>query len=384
VNRPKLSVCIPYRARMHNLQLVLDALSRQTLPASDFEVIIGAMDQDEELVHLCRSYSDHLDAVLVVSRDQFAIPKARNLAMRQARGSVVVQMDADTLLPPQALARLWHHHMFDQQVCSVGQVTGYGNNQDGDVVELTPPTAADCIRALAEVSGVDVDPLDPRFRLQHVLPWAFAWTGLIALPTDAVREHGLWFDESFVGWGVDDLEWGFRVARSRLPIIMRRDVIGVHLPHLRDAAANEKTERANYGCFLRKWPCRDVEFAAVVGDIEANNTYLGYLETLAGLHGAGNLPAVVVTKEERGWILHIGVPVPEHGPHDTPRPAQPRLGNAAAVLPLTGVALPFPDGYFAASDVDPALERLPERLRTALEAEVRRVVARPLGKTVRE
>jgi glycosyltransferase involved in cell wall biosynthesis len=109
--------------------------------AGDFEVSIGAMEYSTELTALCSAFCDRLNVVTVCSAREFHIPRARNLAMRSATGDVIVQIDADTMLHPDALQRLYDRcFAFGQRVCAVGQVVGYGNNQDGDVesVELRP------------------------------------------------------------------------------------------------------------------------------------------------------------------------------------------------------------------------------------------------------
>ena len=123
--RVKLSVCIPYKARLDNLAIALEALARQTMSAAEFEVIIGAMEYSTELIALCSDFRDRLNLVTVCSSREFHIPWARNLAMRNVTGEVVVQMDADTMLAPEALQRLWDHcFAFGQRVCAVGQVVG--------------------------------------------------------------------------------------------------------------------------------------------------------------------------------------------------------------------------------------------------------------------
>ena len=137
----KLSVCIPYKARLDNLGIALEALARQTMGAADFEVIIGAMEYSTELIALCAGFRDRLNLVTVRSSREFHIPRARNLAMRNATGEVVVQIDADTMLAPEALQRLYDYcFAFGQRGCAVGQVVGYDNNTGGDIdsVELRP------------------------------------------------------------------------------------------------------------------------------------------------------------------------------------------------------------------------------------------------------
>lgn len=369
----KLSIAIPYQARLDNLRVVFDALARQTMRREEFEVVVGAMEYSDEYVALCREVTDRLDVVSVLTADPFHIPHARNLAMRQARGEVVVQMDADTLLPPDALRNLWDRHFaFGQDVCVVGQVVGYGNNDDGDVesVEVQPydvyvPHLDDLVASCAESR-------DPRFQVPHVIPWAFAWTGLIALRMDTVRRHHLYFDESFRGWGVDDLEWGYRVCASRTPIVLRPDVCAIHLPHVRDSAANRVTEAANYRRFLRKWPGPDVELAHAIGDVEANACYLGFLAALRSIAGTGGSVGSVRGRVKGRDVVVTGVLLDPGGAvADADLLAE--FDGGVDVLPLAGLALPYDDGTVDECRLLPSLAGLPARYREAAHLEAERV-----------
>ena len=98
MNKFKISVCIPYKQRLENLKIVFEALVNQTMPSSEFEVIIGAMEYSKEFLELCLNFSNKINITSVVTGRDFSIPSARNLAMRQATGSIIVQMDADSLL----------------------------------------------------------------------------------------------------------------------------------------------------------------------------------------------------------------------------------------------------------------------------------------------
>ncbi len=102
------------------------------------------------------------------------------------------------------------------------------------------------------------------------------WTGLIALRRNLVIEHQLYFDEEFHGWGVNDLEWSFRISRNRIPIILCKDIHALHLPHTRNSIANNQTEKRNYMHFLRKWPSLDVELAKAFGDVKSNEMLLQF------------------------------------------------------------------------------------------------------------
>jgi len=370
----KLSVCIPYKARLDNLRIALEALARQTMHAGDFEVSIGAMEYSTELTALCSAFCDRLNVVTVCSAREFHIPRARNLAMRSATGDVIVQIDADTMLHPDALQRLYDRcFAFGQRVCAVGQVVGYGNNQDGDVesVELRP--YHEHLAALEEMAASADWPADPRFRVAHNIPWAFAWTGLIALPRAVVASDRLYFDERFRGWGVDDLEWGYRICASGIPIVLRPDIYGLHLPHQRDTAANALAGLANHARFLRKWPRRDVELTRVVGDTGANDLWPQYRADLARASGAAAF-GVAVGTAQGATTLRIGVPLDDT---DNPVGREHLAGFDApaevTILPLTGMALPYESGEVTSCRIGARIQRLPAAYRDAVGKEAERV-----------
>ena len=379
----KLSVCIPYKARLDNLRISLEALAQQTMDAGDFEVIIGAMEYSTELTALCSAFCARLNVVTVCSSREFHIPRARNLAMRSATGDVVVQMDADTMLHSDALHRLYDRcFAFGQRVCAVGQVVGYGNNADGDVesVELRP--YSEHLAALQEMAASPDWPADPRFRVAHNIPWAFAWTGLIALPRAVVTSDQLYFDESFRGWGNDDLEWGYRICASGIPIVLRPEIYGLHLPHQRNVAANRRTGAANFARFLSKWPSRDVELTRMVGDTRANELWPQYRADLARASGASAFGVAVGTARtartagtvEGSTLLRIGVPLDDA---DNPVGREHlSFFDAPAdvkILPLTGISLPYEPGEVASCRIDARIQRLPPTYRDAVLAEAERV-----------
>jgi hypothetical protein len=285
------------------------------------------------------------------------------------------------MLAPEALQRLYDYcFAFGQRGCAVGQVVGYDNNAGGDIdsVELRP--YEEHLAALRDMASAPGWPADPRFLVEHNIPWAFAWTGLIALPAAAVAADRLYFDESFRGWGNDDLEWGYRVCASGIPIVLRPDVYGLHLPHPRDAAANTLTATANAGRFLRKWPRRDVELVCLVGDTRGNDLWPSYRASLArASHAAGLGVAVGVGDGGAGGgtALLIGVPL-DDADNPVGRDYLACFDGRADVkiLPLTGVALPFGPLEVASCRVGPGIQRLPAEYRDAVLAEAERVSRR--------
>lgn len=271
--------------------------------------------------------------------------------MRNATGEVVVQIDADTMLAPQALQRLYDYcFAFGQRGCAVGQVVGYDNNTGGDISAVPTLPYEEYLAMLTRPDGPR-DLLDLRAGVEHLIPWTFAWTGLLALPAAAVREHDLFFDEGFRGWGVDDLEWGYRICASGIPIIFREDIGGLHLPHTRNSGVTLAEAKANWGRFLRKHPGPAAELAAAFGDVEANRLFREFTRELREVSGGTGLSLI----RERD-TLTVGS-----------RTAGPES------LPLAGLAIPYRDASIAECRILPTIEGFSRLFRDQIHAEARRV-----------
>ncbi|MFD8722615.1 glycosyltransferase family 2 protein [Streptomyces sp. NPDC059629] len=370
----KFSIVIPYKRRLDNLRLCFESLAEQTLNSAEFEVLVGAMEYAPEYVSLCAEFADRLTIVSVLSAAEWQITHARNLAMRQASGQVMVQLDADMALPPRFLENLYQRHFaYGQNICVIGQMLGYdNNNSDVESVDVRP---FDHYRSeLAALDAADRVRQDMRLHVDHVIPWAFAWTALIVLPTALVREHDLYFDEDFRGYGVEDLEWAHRICATGTPIVMAEDVYGIHLPHPRSVAGNRATEQLNYHRFVRKWPGPEVELAAAFGDFEANGMALDYRRELTAVASPGHGLAVITGQVGGQRTLVVGAVV-EAG--QTQLPAGLRVPFDARprpeMLPIAGLVLPFPERSIDVCHVLSPVSRLSDPYRKAVLGEVERV-----------
>ena len=375
---PRFSIVVPYRARLANIRLVFESLAAQTVGPGRFEVVVGVMEYEPEYVRLCAEFEGRLDIVSVLSGRPWQVGYARNLALRQARGEVLVLLDADMVLPPNLLRTLWDRHFaYGQRVCVVGQMIDYDNNtSDVETVEVKPFEHYRTLLARLEASGEVRS--DPRVHAVHVIPWSFAWTALLAVPAAVVREHGLTFDLDFHGYGVEDLEWAHRLGSTGTPIVMGVDVYGIHLPHVRSLAANQRTESANYRRFLRKWPGVDVELACSFGDFEANERFGGLQERIGDAVGVPGGSLAVA----KGEVDGVGTMVVGVVRDATGRVVDPLLEawiEGFEILPLVGLALPWDDGDVARARVLEPVLRLGEPYSDRVLAEVGRVARSVVG-----
>lgn len=374
----KVSLCIPYKQRIDNIQLVFEALANQTMNKNSFEVVVGAMEYSSEFLDVCKNYMDRFNLVSVLSDKDFSIPRARNLAMRQATGEIILQMDADTLLPPVALENLYtKHFLFGQNICAVGQVIGYDNNEGDSIESISVKTYHHYMNVLQEIGNAKENPLDPRFNLNHIIPWSFGWTGLIALRHNTVIEYQLYFDEEFHGWGVDDLEWSYRICQNGIPIVLCKNIYALHLPHVRNAIANTKTEKRNYIRFLRKWPRLDVELAKAFGDVRSNEMLL-QLNTLGLINSDMTHQFFCIQGIEKGQlVLFVGAKMDSNNKLLDEKCARiMRDWEHVETIPLIGMGLPYNDRMFQTGYVSPYINLLSEPFKDTVYREVKRVVCK--------
>lgn len=377
----KFSIVIPYRRRLDNIRVVFESLARQTMEPSRFEVIVGAIEYSEEFVKLCTEFTDRLTIVTVMSMGEWNVCRARNLAMRQASGQVLVILDADMAIPPALLERLSGEYFAQgREICVLGRAAGY----DDMLTKSDIPSAStlrfghyrELLSELERNGGVVEDLRDDL--VDPPLPWTLVWGGLVALPAALVARHGLTFDEGFTGWGAEDQELGYRIQAAGIPIELAKDIYGLHLPHKRDIAFQEEFSKVNQRYFLTKWSSLEVESWLRFTWHEVNLIYRNIQEEVTRCAGgSGRMLGVAWGIVEGNEVLVVGAVLDEeHRLIDQEVTAIFHGESPREVLPLAGFALPYDDLQFHECHVMPPAYRLSERYREAVLAEAGRVAGR--------
>jgi glycosyltransferase involved in cell wall biosynthesis len=105
----RISVIIPSHFRPGALCRVLEGLSRQTFPFSDFEVVVVLDGECAESVRMMSERTWPFELRYFV-QSQRGATAARNLALREARGQVIVALDDDVVPSANLLSAhaKWH------------------------------------------------------------------------------------------------------------------------------------------------------------------------------------------------------------------------------------------------------------------------------------
>lgn len=216
-HHPYLSVVIPTCNRTAILERCLAHLAQQTLPAHLFEVIVidDASAEDVPQILSTRAYPFSLRTWRQPERRGPA--QARNIGIRMALGEVIVLLNDDALLCPNAL----HIHYQAHQALADVDFSLLGSFYLPQAWITTPWFYVLAYSDLVfEYQGLSNG---------QIYGYNLYYTCNISTPRRALIAAGL-FDEDFTGplWGAEDIELGIRLQGIGCPVTYHRDCQATH------------------------------------------------------------------------------------------------------------------------------------------------------------
>lgn len=195
-----ISVIIPHYNDHESLARVVAAVRAQDV-ADEVEIIVA--DDGSEKV-------PEVEGVVVVKQEDlgFRAAAARNLGAAAATGAILAFLDADTVPEPGYLAAATRHVEEDPRAVVVGtRLTGAAREE--------PQWLRDAWRSTADLSRAD--DTSWRFIISSVLTCSREFFELI---------DG--FDGSFIGYGGEDWEFGFRAWNAGATFVHEQAAVAVH------------------------------------------------------------------------------------------------------------------------------------------------------------
>ena len=198
---PRVSIIIPTYNAAASLARTLASL--EALPTTHLaEVLIcddGSVDYTKAIVN---RYVGQLPLWYLRQEDHgFRAAAARNLGIKQSTGNILIFIDSDVVLPAGFLdAHILRHQNSTQDRL----VFGYRRR-----VAVAPPPNTD----LWQITDYEPDHREAQLApvgrglSQSPTPWYFAYSCNLSISGELRRQL---FDESFVGWGNEDLELAYR------------------------------------------------------------------------------------------------------------------------------------------------------------------------------
>jgi glycosyltransferase involved in cell wall biosynthesis len=218
------TVVIPTYNRAERLASLLACLTAQGDEL--VRVVVCDDGSTDETAKVARSFETRLPLVYVFQEKQgFRAGQARNLGIARAVGDVVIFIDDDVLVANDFV----HHHLAAHAGASRPRIAiGYRSRAFLSDPPATPIAWADFDDAEPDDRVVDIGARGEGVT-QHATPWLFVYSCNFSV----TRADGMpRFDESFVGWGMEDLEYGYRLEKSGYEIVAAP---GARVLHAEDA-----------------------------------------------------------------------------------------------------------------------------------------------------
>jgi glycosyltransferase involved in cell wall biosynthesis len=203
MNALEASVIVPARNAARTLGPCLESLLAQKAPGKTFEIIVVDDGSVDDTAAVARRYP-----VLCLSQPRMGPAGARNVGVRNARGGIVLFIDADCQAAPDWLVQMLKPFA-DPSVS--GAKGSYRTRQREWVARVVQAEYEGKYRYMRKSRQVDfIDTYSAGFRKD-----IFSWAG--------------GYDTSFPYPSVEDQEFSFRLARAGCRMVFNPDAVVYHL-----------------------------------------------------------------------------------------------------------------------------------------------------------
>ena len=227
------SIIMPAHNREAQLPATLAALARQSFPASRFELLLVNDGSRDGTGRVAAGFRPRFHYRYLERRNTDCRAAARNIALRAARGEVILFLDAECAPPPGLVGAHVERHLRRGWRAIAGgfrllreRIPLALLREDWTLLCYLPQEGKACIpRAYGDRSPL-----------------------LVTAHASCRREDALavgMFDESFVGYGGEDLDLGFRLTRAGIRIHSAPELMAFHQPHPRAPNREEQALKAD-------------------------------------------------------------------------------------------------------------------------------------------
>ena len=198
-----ISIVVPTYQRRARVLALLDALGRQTFPASGFEVVVSVDGSTDGTLEALRSLATSFPLrTLWSSRRGRA--GALNAGIEVSSGELTLLLDDDMEPMPEMLATHWRTHQARPRIGVMGAVPI-------DIDAAAPP---DVRYIAAKFNGHLMNLAHPG----RPLGLTDFYSGHFSIPREVLVEIG-GFDDEFRAYGNEDLELSFRLSRAGVSLV---------------------------------------------------------------------------------------------------------------------------------------------------------------------
>lgn len=246
------SIIIPTKDKLSRLYLTLKCLECQM--TDNIEVIIVFDGCKEETVSAFRKLTFSFKPVEVVLTVNVGRAGARNEGMKRASGEVYIFLDDDRLVEQDFIEK---HLAYQRKSPCVVLGERYNSNYTEQQLEafMNEGNIEDTLEKVKQDAYVEVyfrvkkKFLTKRF---YGVRYLGLMTGNISIHKEIMALVG-GFDANFKGWGYEDTELAYRLAKAGVSYITDYNIPCYHMLHERNLKVQRKEELINRDYFMSKF-----------------------------------------------------------------------------------------------------------------------------------
>jgi len=255
-----VTVIIPTYNRSDLLERTLLCLQHQEADKSLFEVIVCDDGSSDDTQKVACSFESYLDLRYCYQTDLgFRAGTARNMGLHLAKHEICVYLDTGVLIGADLIRNIIDFHSRYKGTVGLGTVHGMNQKDDQHPIAryLQSIALSEHPEACLRNPMLKTYPDSRQMRFDFYendldrssAPWSFFWTSMVSVETRTLRDVG-GFDESFQGWGHEDLELGYRLWKAGVHFRADPSLRALHLPHEQFNPV-QMTSRKNHLHFVR-------------------------------------------------------------------------------------------------------------------------------------
>jgi glycosyltransferase involved in cell wall biosynthesis len=243
----RATVVIPTYNRAERLSALLACLTTQGDKLA--RVVVCDDGSTDDTKNVVESFGGKLPLIYAMQEKQgFRAGQARNLGIARAIGDVVIFVDDDVLVASDFVDQ----HIAAHDGSGPRVAVGYRSRAFISGPPATPIVWDDYEDAEADDRVVDIGARGEDIT-KHATPWLFVYSCNFSVCAPVITDMPR-FDESFVGWGMEDIEYGYRLQHSGYEVVAAPGARVLHAEdtHPRDPFRCEvRTLAPTYDSYVR-------------------------------------------------------------------------------------------------------------------------------------
>lgn len=258
----KISVIMPTYNKVDRLSLSLKSMSEQTIAKDDFEVVLV---DDGSIVNIQEVYQRYTSDINIkyIRLEHLGRAIARNVAIDNANGELIVFTDDDAICEPDFLQFHWKHYKnYGTSVLLGKRKKVYWGERT--IQNLVAQRSTNCIQFIHD-SKIREDTYEAVTRRIFCgqekclcdIVWICSITANMSLTKESLLDVGK-FEIIYQGWGLEDIDLGYRLKQKGIDFYYNPNVLNYHMEHSRDRKQMLEDIKRNMKTFYYRYKDPDI------------------------------------------------------------------------------------------------------------------------------